>query len=56
MNKSIGGADFETEIVVKDLSHLLEILEEVMKRFKEVMKRYEYFGYTEFPSLAIVPD
>ena len=56
INKSIGGADFETEIVVKDLTHLLQILEEVMKQFNDVMKRYEYFGYTEFPTLSIVPD
>ncbi len=56
INKSIGGADFETEIVVKDLAHLLEVLEEVMKRFSDVMKQYEYFGYTEFPTLSIVPD
>lgn len=56
VNKSIGGADFETEVVVKDLSHLLDLLEEVMKRFSDVMKGYEYFGYTEFPTLSIVPD
>jgi len=56
INKSIGGADFETEIVVKDLSHLLEILEEVVKQFSDVIKGYEYFGYTEFPTLSIVPD
>ncbi len=56
INKSIGGADFETEIVVKDLNHLLEILEEVVKQFSDVIKGYEYFGYTEFPTLSIVPD
>ncbi len=56
INKSIGGADFETEIVVKDLSHLLDILEEVVKQFNDVIKGYEYFGYTEFPTLSIVPD
>lgn len=56
INKSIGGADFETEIVVKDLNHLLEVLEEVVKRFSNVIKGYEYFGYTEFPTLSIVPD
>lgn len=56
INKSIGGADFETEIVVKDLNHLLEVLEEVVKRFSDVIKGYEYFGYTEFPTLSIVPD
>lgn len=56
INQSIGGADFETEIVVKDLKHLLEILEEVVKRFHDVVKGYEYFGYTEFPTLSMVPD
>ena len=56
INKSIGGADFETEIVVENLNHLLEILEEVVKEFKDVIKGYEYFGYTEFPTLSIVPD
>ncbi|HJX50293.1 hypothetical protein A3K73_06160 [Candidatus Pacearchaeota archaeon RBG_13_36_9] len=56
INKSIGGADFETEIVVENLNHLLEILEEVVKKFKDVIKGYEYFGYTEFPTLSIVPD
>ncbi|KYK26467.1 hypothetical protein AYK26_04930 [Euryarchaeota archaeon SM23-78] len=56
INRSIGGADFETEIVVKSLSHLLEILEEVVKRFSDVIKAYEYFGYSEFPKLSMVPD
>jgi|GEM_PF-987277 len=56
INKSIGGADLETEIVVKDLQHLLEILEEIMTRFKGIIKNYEYMGYTDFPKLSIVPD
>ncbi len=56
INKSIGGADFETEIVVKDLVQLLEILEEIMLRFKGSIKSYEYMGYTNFPKLSIVPD
>ncbi len=56
INKSIGGADFETEIVVRDLSHLLEVLEEVVEKFHDVIKGYEYFGYSEFPTLSIVPD
>lgn len=56
INKSIGGADLETEIVVRDLSHLLSILEEMMSRFKDVIKNYEYMGYTEFPKLSIISD
>ena len=56
INKSIGGADFETEIVVKSLNHLLEILEEITEKFSDVIKGYEYMGYSEFPTLAMVPD
>jgi len=56
INKSIGGADFETEIVVENLSHLLGILEDVVKEFSDVIRGYEYFGYTGFPTLSIVPD
>lgn len=56
INKSIGGADFETEIVVKDLKHLLEILEEICTKFKDVIKNYEYMGYSDFPKLSIISD
>ena len=56
INRSIGGADFETEIVVENLSHLLDILEDVVQNFSDVIKSYEYFGYSEFPTLSIVPD
>ncbi|MGV8162544.1 MAG: Lrp/AsnC family transcriptional regulator [Candidatus Nanoarchaeia archaeon] len=56
INKSIGGADFETEVVVKNLTHLLELLEEIMTRFKGIIKNYEYMGYSEFPKLSIVSD
>jgi DNA-binding Lrp family transcriptional regulator len=56
VNQSIGGADFETEIIVKDLKHLLEILEGVVKRFSDVIRSYEYFGYSGFPKLSMVPD
>ncbi len=56
INRSIGGQDFETEIVVESLNHLLEILEDVVRRFHDVIRAYEYFGYSEFPTLSIVPD
>jgi len=54
--KSIGGLDFEAEIVVENLNHLLEVLEDVVKRFSKVIKGYEYMGYSDFPTLSIVPD
>ena len=56
INKSIGGADFECEIVVRDLAHLLEILEGIMALFKGAIKNYEYMGYTGFPKLSMIPD
>jgi Lrp/AsnC family leucine-responsive transcriptional regulator len=56
INQSIGGADFETEIVVKDLHHLLEILEETVQRFKDVISQFEYMGYSNFAKLGIIPD
>lgn len=56
INRSIGGADFETEIVVESLKHLLDILEETVKRFKDVIKSYDYMGYSDFPRLSMVPD
>lgn len=56
INKSIGGADFECEIVVENLQHLLETLETIMKKFRGVVKNYEYMGYTNFPKLSIVSD
>lgn len=56
INESIGGADFETEIVVKDLIQLLSILEEVTQRFKDVIRYYQYFGYTGFPMLSMIAD
>ena len=56
INKPIGGGEFETEIVVRDLSHLLEIIEEVVSRFSDVIRNYEYMGYSDFPKLTMVPD
>jgi Lrp/AsnC family leucine-responsive transcriptional regulator len=56
INQSIGGADFEAEVVVRDLPHLLEILEEIVQRFKDTISQYEYMGYSNFAKLSIVPD
>jgi len=56
INNPIGGGDFETEIVVRDLAHLLEVIEEVVSRFCDVIRNYEYMGYSGFPKLTMVPD
>ncbi len=56
VNMSIGGADFETEVVVKNLNQLLQLLEEIMIRFQGTINNYEYMGYSNFPKLSIIPD
>ncbi|RJQ17305.1 Lrp/AsnC family transcriptional regulator [Candidatus Woesearchaeota archaeon] len=56
INDSIGGADFETEIIVENLVHLLDELEKIAKLFKDVLRYYEYFGYTGFPALHVIAD
>ncbi len=56
VNDSIGGADFEFEIIVRDLEELLRTMNEMMATFKGAISHYEYFSFTVFPKLTIVPD
>jgi len=56
VNDSIGGADFEFEIIVRDLAELLRTMNEMMATFKGAISHYEYFSFTVFPKLTIVPD
>ncbi len=56
INKSIGGADFEIEVIVRDLTHLNELINEIKARFKEEIKDVEYLGFSAFYSLKFIPD
>lgn len=56
INKSIGGADFETEIIVKDLNHLLEIIDELKQQFPYIINDVNYFGFSTFHILSYIPD
>lgn len=56
MNKSIGGADFEIEVIVKDLSHLLQVIDEIRMKFKDVVNDAEWLGYTTIHVLKYIPD
>lgn len=56
INDSIGGADFELEMIVKDLDELLKIMNDLIVKFKGTIKDYEYFSFLVFPKLTIVPD
>lgn len=56
INKSIGGADFEIEVIVKDLNHLIELIEEMKHTFRDTIKDVEYFGFSTFYLLKFIPD
>lgn len=56
VNKSIGGADFEMEVVAKDLQELLKIIDELKREFKEVIDDVDYFSFSTFHILKYIPD
>ena len=56
INKSIGGADFEIEVIVKDLTHLLQLIDEIKTSFKDVVNDVDYFGFSTFHILQYIPD
>ena len=56
INKSIGGADFEIEVIVKDLNHLTQLIEEIKHTFRNIVKDVEYFGFSTFYLLKFIPD
>ena len=56
INKTIGEADFEIEVIVKDLNHLLKLLDEIKERFKNVVNSVDFFGFSVFHILHYIPD
>lgn len=56
IDRSIGGADFEIEAIVKDLNHLLRLIDEIKNKFKDVINDVEYFGFSTFHVLKYIPD
>jgi DNA-binding Lrp family transcriptional regulator len=56
VNKSIGGANFEIEVIVRDLNHLNELIEEIKRTFRDAVKDVEYFGFSTFYLLKFIPD
>src|SRR3989338_2347503 len=56
INKSIGGADFEIEVIVRDLNHLLHLIDEIKNTFKDVVNDVDYFGFSTFHILQYIPD
>ena len=56
INKSIGGADFETEVIVKNLNELLLVIDEIKTKFGDVVMDVDYFGFSTFHILQYIPD
>ena len=56
INKSIGGTDFEIEVIVKDLNHLLKLIDEAKSAFKDAVNDVDYFGFSTFHILQYIPD
>jgi Lrp/AsnC family transcriptional regulator, leucine-responsive regulatory protein len=53
---TVGGADFEMSVIVKDFYEILKLMETMKNEFKGIINDYDYFGYTTFPKLSMVPD
>lgn len=56
INKTIGGADFEIEVIVKDKQELILIIDELKKRFAYMIFDVDYFGFSTFHVLKYIPD
>ncbi len=56
VNKTIGGSDFEMELVVKDLHELLDIIDEIETKFSDVVNFVEYFSFSTYHLLTYIPD
>lgn len=56
VNKSIGGADFEMEVIVKDRPELFQLIDEIKSKFHDVVNDVDYFGFSVFLLLTYIPD
>jgi DNA-binding Lrp family transcriptional regulator len=56
VNRSIGGADFEIECVVRDIAHLNSITDDIRTKFSDMVNDVEYFGFSTFHILKYIPD
>lgn len=56
INKTIGGADFEIEVIVKDQVHLTMLIDEIKTQFSNVINDVDYFAFSTFHVLQYIPD
>ena len=56
INKSIDGANFEIEVIVKDLPDLQRVINQLKIEFKTIINDVDYFGFSTFHILNYIPD
>lgn len=56
INKTLGGADFEIEVGVNDFFHMVKLVDEIKKEFKDIVTDTDYFGFSTFHVLRYIPD
>jgi len=56
INRSIGGADLEIEVIVKNLQELLQIIDETKEKFRDTIMDAEWFGFSIFHIIKYIPD
>jgi len=56
ITKSAGHADLELEFSVKDVSELLLILEDLVNKFPNTIKNYDYFYEKEIHKIQYIPQ
>ncbi len=56
INKTIGGADFEIEVILKSEEELTKLIDEIKSNFKDMIKDEIYFRFSTFHMLNYIPD
>jgi len=56
MNFALGWADLEPELVVKDFNELLQVLDEINKKFSGAIKKQSFFIIEEEHKLRCLPE
>lgn len=56
INKTIGGADLEIEVIVKDLRQLITIIDDIKQKYSTTINDAEFFAFTTYHILQYIPD
>lgn len=56
INKTVGGADFEIEVIVRNAAELTKLIDEIKIKFKEMIRDDEHYLFSSFYIVNYVPD